>query len=214
MRSSSEPACKASYQLLAVPIATPRRLRKLGSSTFRVSTSRPEPQPRRQRKTGHAALLLLKAQPGFFWSCWRSSYEELRYGGRSRLADREEPREAVVRRRHQHHAKGAVSTSSASVLSAADLDLDPALAGLVALSVSTSTASVLSAADLDLAPALGGLVALRHESRQNEPSLPAGDWQHDGSTYTNHRKRDSGMPQLRPQPITRSIVQGFTATFL
>ena len=25
MRSSSEPACKASYQLLAVPIATPRR---------------------------------------------------------------------------------------------------------------------------------------------------------------------------------------------
>ena len=107
---------------------------------------------------------------------WRSSYKQLRYGGRSRLADREEPRVAVVRRSHKHHAIEAVSASTVSVLSAADLDLAPALAGVVAMPVSTSTLSVLSAADLNLAPALAGVVALRHETRRNEPPLPAGDW--------------------------------------
>ena len=141
---------------------------------------------------------------------WRSSYKQLRYGGRSRLADREEPRVAVVRRRHQHHAIEAVSTSTVSVLPAADLDLAPALAGVVALPVSTSTVSVLSAADLDFAPALAGIVALRHESRRNEPPLPASDWHHDGSTYTSIKSVTLVRPSYAPSP-SHAIVQRLTA---
>ena len=76
------------------------------------SASRPEPQLLR-----HSAKHKL-TQPDFRL-CWRSSHEELRYRGRSRPADRVEPREAVVRRGHQHHAVEAVSASAASVFSAA-----------------------------------------------------------------------------------------------
>eukprot|EP00964_Phaeocystis_antarctica_P085861 scaffold54299_cov60-Phaeocystis_antarctica.AAC.1 len=51
----------------------------------------------------------------YLWLYWRSSHEELRYGGRSRLVDREESHKAVVRRGHQHHAIEAVSTSIVSI---------------------------------------------------------------------------------------------------
>ena len=79
----------------------------------------PEPQPWRQRSSvRHIAAALLQARLDF-WLCWRSSHEELRYRGRSRPADREEPREAVVRRGHQHHTVEAVSASAACVFSAA-----------------------------------------------------------------------------------------------
>jgi len=78
-----------------------------------------------------------------------------------------------MRRRHQHHAVQAVNTSTAPVFPTAEIRVVTlCLAG-------TSTASVLSAADLNLASALAGVVALRHV---NEPPLPAGDWQHYRST--------------------------------
>ena len=72
------------------------------------SASRPEPQLLR-----HSAKHKL-TQPDFRL-CWRSSHEELRYRGRSRPADSEEPREAMVRRGHQHHTVEAVSASVAPV---------------------------------------------------------------------------------------------------
>ena len=115
-----------------------------------------------------------------FWLCWRSSHEELRYGACSKLADREEPRVAVVRRGHQHHAVGAASTSAASLLAAADLDLTPALVDVV---------------------------ALRHV---DEPPLPASDWQHDGSTYTNIKSVTLVRPSYAPSP-SHAIVQRLTA---
>ena len=129
---------------------------------------------------------------------WRSSYKQLRYGGRSRLADREEPRVAVVRRRHQHHAMEAVSTPAASVFLTTGLRVVTfwLLAGA---SISAAAASVflttgrgdgtfrlasasISAADLN--HALVGVVALRHV---NEPPLPADDWQPYGSTCVVHQ---------------------------
>eukprot|EP00964_Phaeocystis_antarctica_P052596 scaffold30802_cov61-Phaeocystis_antarctica.AAC.4 len=72
------------------------------------SASRPEPQLWR-----HSAKHKL-TQPDFRL-CWRSSHEELRCRGRSRPADSEEPREAMVRRGHQHHTVEAVSAFAAPV---------------------------------------------------------------------------------------------------
>ena len=145
MVSSSEPACEASHQLVAVPSAyhnhPPDRC-----------------TPSLQAAKSHSRRIAAASSAIDFWPCWRSSHEELRYGGGSRLADREEPCEAVVRRGHQHHTVEAVSTTAAP------------------------------AAALNLAPTLAGVVALRRVDGlllSDEPPLPAGDWQHDGGTFTS-----------------------------
>ena len=87
-----------------------------------------------------------------FWLCWRSSHEELRYGACSKLADREQPRVAVVRRGHQHHAVGAASTSAASLLSAADLDLTPPWPTSSLCAMSMNRRSQLAIGNMMVAP--------------------------------------------------------------
>ena len=112
---------------------------------------------------------------------FQSSHEELRYGGRSRPADREEARKAVVRRGNQHHAVGAVGIC------------DPLCRRVVstyaATSVFLTTAIVnpdVATANLDLA--LARVVTCRKVDElllRDEPPLPAGDGQHYFGTYTN-----------------------------
>jgi hypothetical protein len=77
--------------------------------------------------------------------------------------------------------------------------------------VSTSTTSVLSASDL--APAFAGIVVLCHV---NEPPLPAGDWQHDGSTYTSIESVTVARPTASTAPahLSHAVVQQLTNTGL
>ena len=191
MLSSCEPVQNKPQESLAAPRPKWEHPTPL-STTPGLHKPRPEPQPWRQRNTKGRGLLL-QAQH-ICRLCWRSSHEELRYRGCSKLLDREESREAVVRRGYQHHTVDAVSASIASVLCAADLDF-----------------------------ALAGVVALRHVNELlllDEPPLPAGDWQHDSGTYTRIARGsvrgtcDSARGSVtcggrRPNPIiTRCPVMG------
>eukprot|EP00964_Phaeocystis_antarctica_P012622 scaffold6955_cov63-Phaeocystis_antarctica.AAC.5 len=123
-RQSGSTPCNWLSTRACVPCSPPPSLYAKQSIMARIGSARPPAAPFRACKPPRATTVEAQrakhklTQPDFRL-CWRSSHEELRYRGRSRPADREEPREAVVRRGHQHHTVEAVSASAGFVFSAA-----------------------------------------------------------------------------------------------